>query len=145
MLMKYLICIFIILAYSIRTPLLYSEERFEPWGAKIRVADNNKKLISPKGILKNRIAKGKFFRVKSVFNGVQGGAFFLIRFFQVAISPQDGPSCRYIPTCSAYGKHAVEKYGALFGSILAGERLLRCNPYNRPGYDPLPDDILNEK
>ncbi|MCU0822845.1 MAG: membrane protein insertion efficiency factor YidD [Spirochaetes bacterium] len=78
----------------------------------------------------------------NVYSAPQGGAFFLIRFFQIFISPQDGPGCRFKPTCSHYGKHAVLRYGSLLGSILAGERLLRCNPYSPPGPDPVPQRIF---
>ena len=78
---------------------------------------------------------------KPIYNGVQGGAYFLIRIFQIAISPQDGPSCRFSPTCSTYGKQAVQKFGAFFGALMAGDRLIRCNPYNPPGSDPLPDKL----
>ncbi len=77
-----------------------------------------------------------------VMNGAQGGAFFLIRFFQIVISPQDGPNCRHIPTCSTYGKHAVMKHGAFLGSVMAGERLLRCNPFYPPERDPVPDRVF---
>lgn len=76
---------------------------------------------------------------ESISNGFQGGAFFLLRFFQTAISPQDGPSCKFIPTCSAYGREAVVRHGAFLGAILAGERLLRCNPYTGHGPDPVPE------
>ncbi|HON15659.1 MAG TPA: membrane protein insertion efficiency factor YidD [Spirochaetota bacterium] len=77
-----------------------------------------------------------------VYNGPQGGAFFLIRFFQIVMSPQDGPNCRHIPTCSAYGKDAVLKHGAFWGAILAGDRLLRCNPFYPPSKDPVPEKLL---
>ena len=78
---------------------------------------------------------------RPIYNGVQGGAYILIRFFQIAISPQDGPSCRYSPTCSAYGRQAVQKFGAFFGALMVGDRLIRCNPYIPPGNDPLPDKL----
>ncbi len=78
----------------------------------------------------------------AVFNGVQGGAYFLIRFFQVFISPQDGANCGYTPTCSSYGRQAVEKHGAFLGSVLAGDRLIRCNPFNVPGRDPVPERVF---
>jgi len=73
----------------------------------------------------------------SVINGFQGGAWILIRFFQVVISPLDGPSCRYSPVCSAYGRGAVERHGALIGAIMTGDRILRCNPWGKGGYDPV--------
>jgi len=62
----------------------------------------------------------------------------LIRFYQVAISPLLGPSCRYTPTCSEYAKEAIIKYGAVKGLWLAIKRLLRCHPWGGSGYDPVP-------
>ena len=62
----------------------------------------------------------------------------LIRFYQICISPLFPPSCRFYPTCSEYALDAVRKYGAFKGSFLACKRILRCNPYCRGGYDPVP-------
>ena len=62
----------------------------------------------------------------------------LIRFYQKAISPMRPPCCRFIPTCSAYALEAVEKYGALKGGWLAFRRILRCHPFCKGGYDPVP-------
>ena len=62
----------------------------------------------------------------------------LIRFYRVAISPMHRPCCRYIPTCSQYAVEAVQKYGALKGGFLALRRVLRCNPFSKGGYDPVP-------
>ena len=61
-----------------------------------------------------------------------------IRFYQREISPLCPPRCRYIPTCSEYALEAVEKYGAVKGTFLATKRLLRCNPFHKGGYDPVP-------
>ena len=61
-----------------------------------------------------------------------------IRFYQREISPLCPPRCRYIPTCSEYALQAVEKYGPLRGGFLALRRLLRCNPFHKGGYDPVP-------
>ena len=61
-----------------------------------------------------------------------------IRFYQREISPLSPPRCRYIPTCSEYALEAVEKYGAVKGSWLAAKRILRCNPFHKGGYDPVP-------
>ncbi|MBR6812134.1 MAG: membrane protein insertion efficiency factor YidD [Oscillospiraceae bacterium] len=62
----------------------------------------------------------------------------LIRFYQKQISPLTPPSCRFVPTCSAYALEAIEKYGALKGGYLAVRRILRCNPFCKGGYDPVP-------
>ena len=63
---------------------------------------------------------------------------FLVRGYQVAISPLLPPSCRYFPSCSAYAVEALEKHGALRGSWLAARRILRCNPFRPGGFDPVP-------
>lgn len=63
---------------------------------------------------------------------------FLIRFYRDFLSPLKPPSCRYIPTCSEYAMIAVEKYGAAKGSFLAIKRILRCHPFHKGGYDPVP-------
>ena len=62
-----------------------------------------------------------------------------IRFYQKKISPLFGPRCRYYPTCSHYAVEAVERFGAIKGSILTVLRLLRCNPLFSGGYDPVPE------
>ena len=62
----------------------------------------------------------------------------LIRFYQRQISPARPPCCRFLPTCSQYALEAVEKYGALKGGWLAFKRILRCNPFHKGGYDPVP-------
>ncbi len=63
----------------------------------------------------------------------------LIRFYRKHLSGlKRSPTCRFIPTCSEYALEAVKKYGALKGSLLALKRLLRCNPFCKGGYDPVP-------
>ncbi len=63
----------------------------------------------------------------------------LIRFYQQTFSRTLPPNtCRFYPSCSHYGYQAIYKYGALKGSLMAGWRLLRCNPFNPGGYDPVP-------
>ena len=61
----------------------------------------------------------------------------LIKFYQKAISPFLGRTCRFYPTCSEYTKQAVEKYGALKGLYLGLVRILKCHPFHKGGYDPL--------
>lgn len=62
----------------------------------------------------------------------------LIRIYQKYFSPLKTTRCPYFPTCSAYGLEAIEKNGALIGTVLAAWRVLRCNPFSRGGYDPVP-------
>ena len=61
----------------------------------------------------------------------------LINFYQREISPWLGPRCKYEPTCSEYTKQAIEKYGAIKGTIKGAKRILRCKPFSKGGYDPL--------
>lgn len=62
-----------------------------------------------------------------------------IRAYQAVISPVLGSNvCRFYPSCSHYGYQAIYKYGVLRGCVMAIKRLLRCNPYNSGGFDPLP-------
>jgi len=61
-----------------------------------------------------------------------------IRFYKAKISPALPPACRFVPTCSEYTLEAIEKYGFLKGSFLGARRILRCNPFCKGGYDPVP-------
>ncbi|PIO80825.1 membrane protein insertion efficiency factor YidD [Pediococcus damnosus] len=63
----------------------------------------------------------------------------LVRLYQKLISPLLPPSCRYYPTCSNYMIVAIQKRGALKGSLMGTARILRCNPFVKGGYDPVPD------
>jgi hypothetical protein len=122
-----------ILLFLFVIPSMAWAASFGPWNADVRVGDGNsvRKAPLPK-------------KETGVYSAAQGGSYFLIRFFQIVISPQDGPNCRYEPTCSAYGKNAVERYGALLGAMLAGDRIIRCNPYSPVGSDPLPVKIFGK-
>ena len=60
-----------------------------------------------------------------------------ITFYQRMISPAFPRRCKYEPTCSAYASQAIREYGILRGLVLAGWRLLRCNPFSHGGYDPV--------
>lgn len=61
-----------------------------------------------------------------------------IRFYQTAISPHTRPKCKYYPTCSHYTYEAIEIHGALKGAAMGLWRILRCNPWSKGGYDPVP-------
>lgn len=61
----------------------------------------------------------------------------LIRLYQMGYSQHRPPTCRFYPSCSHYGYQAIYKYGALKGSFMAAWRVLRCNPFNPGGYDPV--------
>lgn len=63
---------------------------------------------------------------------------FLIRIYQYLISPLLPTSCRYTPTCSAYGVEAIKKHGPIKGGWLAVKRISRCHPWGGEGYDPVP-------
>ena len=63
----------------------------------------------------------------------------LIRLYRKFISPIKPPSCRFRPTCSAYAIEAFSKRGFFAGFILTAYRILRCNPFSRGGYDPVPE------
>lgn len=61
----------------------------------------------------------------------------LIKFYRHWVSPMYTPCCKYRPTCSEYALQAVEKHGAIKGSLMAIWRILRCNPFSKGGYDPV--------
>ena len=63
----------------------------------------------------------------------------LIKFYRKYLSGMKTiPTCKFIPTCSEYGIEAIDKYGALKGGLLTVWRILRCNPFSKGGYDPVP-------
>ena len=63
----------------------------------------------------------------------------LVKLYRKLISPIKPPCCRFTPTCSAYAIEAFEKRGFFVGLILTVWRILRCNPFSRGGYDPVPE------
>ncbi len=65
---------------------------------------------------------------------------FLIRAYQLCISPLHGPCCRFTPTCSAYALEAIQKHGPVKGLFLSTKRILKCNPFHEGGYDPVPEN-----
>ena len=67
---------------------------------------------------------------------------FPIRVYQTVISPALPQRCKYEPSCSRYAVQAIQRYGILRGLVLAGWRLLRCNPWSHGGFDPVEDQTL---
>ena len=65
-----------------------------------------------------------------------------IRLYRKTLSPFIGQQCRFEPTCSHYGEEAIVKHGALRGTILTVWRILRCGPWSKGGYDPVPETFL---
>ena len=68
-----------------------------------------------------------------------------IRIYQKYISPLHPPSCRFTPTCSQYAMQAIERFGAIKGTYLAVRRILKCHPFHKGGYDPIPEKITKSK
>tara|TARA_A100001011_G_scaffold343020_1_gene377000 strand:- start:5992 stop:6234 length:243 start_codon:yes stop_codon:yes gene_type:complete len=66
---------------------------------------------------------------------------FLIRLYQLFISPILGQNCRYLPTCSEYATQSLKKHGAMKGLILSFKRIFKCHPWGGQGYDPVPKKI----
>ena len=62
----------------------------------------------------------------------------LIEVYRVTLAPLIGGFCRYLPSCSVYAQEAIRRHGAGQGSRLAVRRLLRCHPFHRGGFDPVP-------
>lgn len=86
--------------------------------------------------------KGFIQFIKNIVSGISKGIVFifvlLIRFYQKFISPLKRTHCIYTPTCSQYAIIALKKYGPVKGLFLSIKRILRCNPFAKGGYDPVP-------
>ena len=65
-----------------------------------------------------------------------------IKLYQRLVSPLTGQRCKYYPSCSEYAVQSITKFGILRGLVLAGWRLLRCNPFSRGGFDPVENQRL---
>ena len=62
----------------------------------------------------------------------------LLRLYKLILSPLLPTACRYEPTCSVYAREAIERHGAIRGTVMAAWRLARCHPFREGGYDPVP-------
>ena len=69
---------------------------------------------------------------------MRGALILLVRVYQWTIAPALPPSCRYLPSCSAYMISAIETHGAFRGTWLGVRRIFRCHPFHAGGYDPVP-------
>ena len=61
-----------------------------------------------------------------------------IEVYRVTLAPLIGGFCRFVPSCSVYAEEAIRRHGAASGAVLAVRRLLRCQPFHRGGFDPVP-------
>jgi uncharacterized protein len=75
-------------------------------------------------------------------SAVRSAALLPIRLYQRLISPLFGSRCKYYPSCSEYAAQAISRFGILRGLVLAGWRLLRCNPWSHGGFDPIEEQRL---
>jgi putative membrane protein insertion efficiency factor len=75
----------------------------------------------------------------SVGSTAARGVIFLIQLYRHTISPMRLPTCRFTPTCSQYAVDALAEYGLVRGGWLAMVRLLKCGPWHRGGWDPIPE------
>ena len=76
--------------------------------------------------------------IRKIYRGASIPFIWMIRLYKAALSPLLPPSCRFFPTCSEYAVEALKKHGLFFGVYLSVRRILRCNPFCRGGYDPVP-------
>jgi uncharacterized protein len=89
-----------------------------------------------------RAAAGRATAIGSAARSIGAWALlFAIRFYIVLLSPVFGGACKFQPSCSNYAYAAVARHGARRGAALAVKRLLRCRPFTRGGFDPVPDDL----
>ncbi|MDO5309164.1 MAG: membrane protein insertion efficiency factor YidD [Planctomycetia bacterium] len=85
----------------------------------------------PNAFVRRLLAVGDFLRRLLIASLV-----FLVRLYQIFISPVTPKSCRFKPTCSQYCVLALKKYGVIVGLYKTFRRLMRCHPFNDGGYDP---------
>lgn len=69
---------------------------------------------------------------------------FVIELYRTWISPMRLPTCRFEPSCSGYAVEALTRHGLIYGSVLSMVRLLKCGPWHKPGYDPVPERGFRE-
>jgi uncharacterized protein len=72
-------------------------------------------------------------------------ALFSVRVYQVFLGPFFGGACKFSPSCSKYAYEAIERFGARRGAWLAAKRVLRCRPFSKGGFDPVPEELSNRE
>ncbi|MGA8767137.1 MAG: membrane protein insertion efficiency factor YidD [Candidatus Acidiferrales bacterium] len=97
----------------------------------------------------NAAQKADGFSSRAIFTSRGGSAaawtlLLLVRFYITFLSPFFGGACRFHPSCSNYAAEAIARHGARSGLALALRRLVRCNPFTKGGFDPVPDEISYE-
>jgi putative membrane protein insertion efficiency factor len=75
-------------------------------------------------------------------NAVEIAFMWFMEIYHNIISPQNGGQCRYTPTCSKFAEQSIKRFGFIKGSIIFGDRFLRCNPIGDKGYDPVPKRFI---
>lgn len=82
--------------------------------------------------------------MKKIKNILLGLCLFMIRLYQLFISPMKGSCCRFEPSCSEYAKEAFLLHGILKGATLTAKRILKCHPWGKYGYDPVPSNVQDK-
>ncbi len=75
---------------------------------------------------------------------LQKALIYLIKGYRLALSPLSPPCCKYYPTCSSYAIDAIMCHGAIKGLLLSFWRILRCHPFAKGGYDPVPNSSVKD-
>lgn len=81
----------------------------------------------------------RWFYKNIIKNGLRNVLILLVKFYRKFISPLKQPSCIYTPTCSSYALEALNRFGFFKGGYLSLKRILRCHPFSKGGFDPVPN------
>lgn len=84
------------------------------------------------------------YKLRKIIKFPRTLAIWLIRRYQ-SYSATRPPNCRFLPTCSAYAVTAYQRFGFFWGTMLSLWRILRCNPFNPGGYDPVPETLFKRR
>jgi putative membrane protein insertion efficiency factor len=113
-------------------------------GEIFRAGGGTAEIDPPRGVA--RRAAGEHARIAPALRHRSGqvGSWLLLwvlRVYQVFLSPFFGGACKFYPSCSNYAYQAIARHGARRGFVLAFGRLLRCRPFSKGGFDPVPDEV----